>query len=117
MNILLSKITFKSNIKFCTPAEFENNKPSNYKLEYPDNYDEFFKFQETYKEMHPNEASWPWNIQSIRNEVDLITGKIFTCSAGGITKNKDQSIATRYHLVPEEANITAISTDTSTIST
>ena len=104
MNIILSdspflfKLSFKADIKFCTQQEFEQNKPANFTAEYPTDYDTFFKTQQEYRDEHPNEASWPWNIKSIRNESNLATGKIFTCSAGGITGVKNNSISARYLL-------------------
>ncbi len=116
MKILLSQLSFKANIKFCTQEEFERNKPANFTSEYPTDYDMFFKTQQEYLENHPNEASWPWNIQSIRNEHDLTTGKIFTCSAGGITGVNNNSMAARYHFVPEQPNINTLSSDVSSIS-
>lgn len=47
-------ISFKSNIKFCTKEEFEANQPKNFVIEYPKDYNKFFK-----KQMYTRE-----NIQS-----------------------------------------------------
>jgi len=115
MKNFLSQINFKSNIKFCTPSEFQQNKPSNFTKEHPVDYSDFFRTQEKYHKEHPDEASWPWNIQSIRNEADIATGDIFTCSAGSITGVDNHSISVRYHFVPEKPNIDALLSNISPI--
>jgi hypothetical protein len=115
MRINPNQISFTANIKFCNPQEFEQHKPADFNDEYPKNVDEFYKTQQAYKVRHPNEASWPWNIQSIKNKANLTLGKIFTCSAGGITGVNNHSTAARYHFVPEEPNINAIISENSPI--
>lgn len=115
MRICTSNINFKANIKFCSPEEFEQNKPPNYNQEHLVNFDKFWRKQQEYKNNHPQEASWPWNIQSIRNEANIVTGRIFTCSAGGVTGVDRHTVATRYHFVPELPNISALKSDSSPI--
>lgn len=115
MNNNVCNISFKSNIKFCTKEEFEANKPKNFFVEYPKDYNKFFKKQKKYKQQHPDQSSLPWNIKSIRTQNNITTGKIFTCSAGGITGKNNHKKQLRYHFVPEDDNIKQINSSKSPI--
>lgn len=116
MKISLSQISFTADHVFCAPEVYNQNKPPNYAAEHPETYDAFYKTQQEYGKAHPNEATWPWNIQSIRNETDLVPGKAIICTAGGITGVENHSNPGRYHFVSEQANIEALSLDDSPIS-
>lgn len=110
-------INFKANIKFCSPEEFDRYRPANFEKEYPCDFNLFFKEQEQYRRNNPNQASWPWNIESIRSEHNLVTGKVFTCLSGGVTGLNNPSGAVRYHFVPEKYNFDAFICEKSDIKT
>lgn len=110
----VNNINFTSNIRFCTPEEYEANKPLEYGKYYPEKWGRFFRKQSKYQKLHPKEASYPWNIKSIERKSNIITGKIYICDAGAFTVDRlnsqvnrlnDKVNPVRFHFVPEEANI------------
>ncbi|MCK4428920.1 MAG: hypothetical protein KAU95_00985 [Candidatus Aenigmarchaeota archaeon] len=88
----------KVNIRFCSPKEYEFYKPDEYGLYYPD----YKKFAMAKKDNKNEDPCYPWGMKSIEKAENIITGKMITCCAGGITNSKK---AVRYHLVPEKFNL------------